>query len=61
MFGLAHKVSGFNLGNVNYHQLVADHHPNLVLELEYLKGLDDMGPFNISGLYGGKESKHGRG
>ena len=57
MSGLTDTGAGLNLGNIEYHHSVSDHHPNLVMEFVYLKDLDDMDPFNISGLYGGKESK----
>ena len=50
-----------NLVNLEYHQLVVERHPNLVLKFSYLKGLEDMDPFNISGVDGGKESEHGKG
>ena len=31
-----------------------------MLKFVYLKDLDDVDPFNISGLYGGKESEQGK-
>ena len=30
-----------------------------VFKFEYSKDLDEVDPFNISGLYGGKTSEHG--
>ena len=54
MSGLSDIGSGLNLGNIEYHQSVAEQHPNLVLEFAYLKDLDDVDKFNIRGLYGGK-------
>ena len=54
MFGLSNTGSRINLVNTYYHQSVADHHPNLVLKFAYLNDLDDVDPFKISGLYGGK-------
>ena len=40
-----------------YHQSLTESHPNLVLKFTYLKFMDTADPFNISGLYGGKESE----
>ena len=50
-----------DLGNLDYHQSVAERHPRLVLKFEYLKDLGDVDTFNISGAYGGKERKNIRG
>ena len=50
MFGLADTGAGLNLGIMYYHQLVAERHPNFVLKFAYLKDLDDVDPFNISGV-----------
>ena len=50
-----------NLGNIEYHQSVAGHHPNLVLKFVYLKDLEDVDPFNISGVDGVKEGEQGKG
>ena len=44
------------LGNFEYHQSVAESHPNLLLKFAYLKNLDDIDLFNISRVYRGKES-----
>ena len=49
------------MGNIEYHQSVAERHLKLVLKFAYLKDLDDVEPFNISGVDRGKESEHGRG
>ena len=57
MYGLANKGAGLNLVNLEYQQSVAERHPNLVLKFSYLKDLEDVDPFNISGLDGGKESE----
>ena len=57
MFGLSDTVSGMNLVNLYYHQSVAESHPNLVLKFSYLEDMDDVDPFNISGVYGVKESE----
>ena len=54
MSGLANTGAGLNLGNLDYHQSVVDQHLNLVLKCAYLKGLNDMDPFNISGVDRGK-------
>ena len=54
MYGLADTGASLNLGNLEYHQSVAERHPNLVLKFTYLKDLDDVDPFNISGIDGGK-------
>ena len=60
MSGLADTGSGSNLGNIEYHQSVAEHHPNLVLKFAYLKDLEDVDPFNISGVDRRKESEQGK-
>ena len=54
--GLADTGSGLNLGNLECHQSVADRHPNLVFKFAYLKDLEDVDPFSISGLDGRKEN-----
>ena len=46
--------SVFNLVNIEYHQSVSEHHPNLEFQFSYLKDLDDVDPFNIRGAEGGK-------
>ena len=61
MFGLSNTGDRLNMGNMDYHQSFAERHPNLVLKFLYLKNLDVVAPFNISGGYGLKESKKGRG
>ena len=48
---LADTVSGINLVNTDYYKSVAECHPNLVLKFAYLNNLDDVDPFNISGVY----------
>ena len=45
-----------NLVNLEHHQLVAECHPNLEWKFSYLKDLEDMDPFNICGVYAGKDS-----
>ena len=59
-FGLADTGSGLILGNMDYHQSVADCHPNLVLQFLHLKDLDNMDSFNRSGLDRGMKSKKGK-
>ena len=59
--GLAYTGAGLNLGNLEYHQSVSEFQPNLLLKLLYLKDMDDVDPFNISGVDGGKESEQGKG
>ena len=54
MSGLANTGAGFNLINIEYHQSVAERHPNLVLKSAYLKNLEDVDPLNIIGVDGGK-------
>ena len=61
MSGLADTGARLNLVNLEYHQSVAERHPNLVLKFAYLKDLEDVNPFNISGVDGGKESEQGKG
>ena len=51
---LADTGDGLNLVNLEYYQSVAERHPNLMLKFAYLKGLDDVDPFNISGVDSGK-------
>ena len=50
MFGLVDTGAGSNLVNMEYHQLVVERHTNLEVKFSYLKDLDDMDPFNISGV-----------
>ena len=54
MYGLANTRSGLNLINMDFHQSVAERHPNLVLKFSYLEVLDGIYPFNISVVYVGK-------
>ena len=54
VFGFTNIGVGLDLVNLDYHQAVAERHPNLVLKFAYLKDLDDVDPFNISGVYRGK-------
>ena len=54
MFGLTNIGVGLDLVNLDYHQAVAERHPNLVLKFSYLKDLKDVDPFNIIGVDGGK-------
>ena len=49
-----------NVGNLEYHQSVAESHPNLLLKFAYLKNLDDIDLFNIRRLHRGKESDQGK-
>ena len=50
MSGLADTGSGLNFVNIEYHQSVAERHPNLDLKSAYLKDLEYVDPFNISGI-----------
>ena len=61
MSGLADIGDGLNLRNMEYHQSAAERNPNLVLTFAYLKDMDDVDLFNISGIYGVKESEQGKG
>ena len=54
VFGLSNKGAGLNLVNLEYHQSVAERHSNLVLKFACLEDLEDVDPFNISGVDGGK-------
>ena len=54
MFGLDDAGDRMDLGNIDYHHLVAERHPNLVLKSAYLKELENLDTFNISGVDGGK-------
>ena len=55
MSGFADTVAGLNLVNIEYHQSVAERHPNLVFKFVYLKDMEYVDPFNISGVDRGKE------
>ena len=57
MSGLVDTGAGLNLGNLEYHQSVADQHSNLVLKFSYLKDLDGVDSFNIGGVYQRKNSE----
>ena len=57
MYGLANTGSGLDLVIIEYHQSVAERHPNFVVKFSYLKDLEDMDPFNISGVDRGKEGE----
>ena len=54
MSRLADTGAQLNLVNIEYPQSVAERHTNLVLKFSYFKDMEDVDPFNISGLYGGK-------
>ena len=54
MSGLANTGASLNLINLEYHQSLAESHPNLILKFVYLKDLYDVDPFNISGVDGRK-------
>ena len=56
MFVLVNTGTGLNLGNLNYHRLVAERQPNLVLKLAYFKDLENVDPFNTNGFGGVKKS-----
>ena len=56
MFGLDDIGAGLNLGNIYYHQSVSERHSNLALKISYLKDMDDVDSFNISGVDRVKES-----
>ena len=60
MSSLDDTGAGLNLVNIEYHQSFAERHPNLVLKFAYFKDLEDVDPFNISGVDGGKESEQGK-
>ena len=57
MSGLADIGAGLILENLEYHQPVAERHPNLVLKFASLKDLEDVDPLNTSGAEGGKGSE----
>ena len=54
MSSLADTGSELNLGKMYYRQSVTERHPNLVLRIMFLKDLDDLDPFNVGGVDGGK-------
>ena len=54
MFGLADTGDRLNLLNLDYHQSVEELQSNLVFKFAYLKDLDDVDPFNVSGVDVGK-------
>ena len=55
IYGLGNTGARLNLGNLEYHQLVAKRHPNLVLKFAYLKDIGGVDPFNISVVDGEKK------
>ena len=57
VFFSADTGDGPNLVNLDYHQSVAERHPNSVLIFSYLKDMDEVDPINISGVDKGKEIK----
>ena len=57
IYGLAYTGAGLYLGDLEYHQSVAERHPNFVLKCSYLKDLEYADTFNIIGVDGGKESE----
>ena len=61
MSGFSDTGYGSNIVNIDYHQSSEERHPNLVSKFSFLKDLDDVDPFNISGLDGGKEIEKGKG
>ena len=54
VFGLANTGSRLDSGNLNYHQSVAERHPNLLIKFLHLKDIYGVHPVNISGVNGGK-------
>ena len=58
---MADKVAGLNWVNLKYQQSVEVPHPNLVLKFAYLQYIEDVDPFNIIRVDGGKESEQGKG
>ena len=40
------------MGNMDYHQLVAERHPKLVSKFADLKDMDYMELFNLRGVFG---------
>ena len=50
MSGLEDTGAELNLVNLEYHQSVAERHPNLVLKCLSLKDLYDVNQYNISGV-----------
>ena len=59
-FWFYYTGSGSNWGNIDYHQSVADIHPNLVLKFDYMKDMENMDTFNIGWVDKRKESKQGK-
>ena len=53
-------VAGSHLGNMEYHQSVAERHLNLVLKFAYLDDMEDLYQFDISVLDVGRESEQGK-
>ena len=54
MSGLDDTGAGLNLVKIEYHQSVAESHPNLMLKFAHLKDMEDVDPLNISGVDRGK-------
>ena len=61
LVSLVDTGAGLNLGNLEYHKSVAERHPKLVSQFAYLKDMEDMETFSISGVGGGKEGEEDRG
>ena len=55
--GLADTGAGLNLVNLDYHQSVVERRPNSVFKSAYLKDMEEVYPFNTSGLEKGKEGE----
>ena len=53
-FGLSDTGYRLNFLNMDYHQSVVYCHPKLVLNISYLKDLDDLDSLNIYGVDGVK-------
>ena len=47
MSGLVDTRSRLDLVNLEYHQSVAEHHPNLVMKFSFFKDMDDVYPFHV--------------
>ena len=50
ILGLIDTGTGLNIGRLSYHQSIAKHHPELVVQFAFLKDAPGLDPLQISGI-----------